>query len=328
MTSVASALPPAAAGHDLDVFDCHCHVASSAFVPKLFFRGIAAAMKSNPELSRRPMTEEWIMKMTMAQYADHQADALVAEMDASEIGRTVLLLPDFTYIEKMDLSIEQMIERHALILERHAGRFVLFCGLDPRWPDAELRFRRCVEQFPVAGLKIYPPCGYSPSDASLFPLYEVCAEFGLPVLLHTGPTVPTLRHDFAMPWLIDEAAMRFPSVDFILAHAAINYTDIAINLCAYRPNVYMDTGGFLGAIVPGGYKAHLSALFKCNINHKILFGTDWPVFRSQGGQTHAMRDFCGESGPLQGLPARDVAGLMGGNLMRLLEKRRVAGRAA
>jgi predicted TIM-barrel fold metal-dependent hydrolase len=51
-------------------------------------------------------------------------------------------------------------------------------------------------------------------------------------------------------------------------------------LCNNRPNIYVDVSGYeaFGA-------AALNTLFRRGINHKILFGTDWPVFRLQGRQT-------------------------------------------
>lgn len=50
-------------------------------------------------------------------------------------------------------------------------------------------------------------------------------------------------------------------------------------LATSRPNIYLDVSGFQGHV-----KRRLRQIFECGINHKLIFGTDWPVFRLQGPQ--------------------------------------------
>src|SRR5690606_26723281 len=98
------------------------------------------------------------------------------------------------------------------ICERHPGRFYVFAGVDPRWGLDGIRlFERGVGEYGFHGLKLYPPCGYSPSDPRLYSLYEICASRGLPVLTHVGGTSPALAFDTSDPILLDQAARSFPS---------------------------------------------------------------------------------------------------------------------
>src|SRR5690606_8924801 len=94
------------------------------------------------------------------------------------------------------------------------------------------------------GLKLYPPCGYTANDPALFPFYEICAARGLPVLVHLGPTSSALRFDLAKPEFVEAAAFQFPGVGFILAHAATAYPAECAEICAFRPNVFLDVSGF------------------------------------------------------------------------------------
>jgi uncharacterized protein len=53
-------------------------------------------------------------------------------------------------------------------------------------------------------------------------------------------------------------------------------------LCRFRPNVYLDMSGYQATL---GYDPAATAVKKIvslGINHKVLFGTDFPVFRLQG----------------------------------------------
>ena len=215
--------PAAAASTDtgrvyaVHVLDAHCHVASTRFIPPAFFEGLCrnVAVRLAANGAKRSIGE--LMDMYAKSSQDHDADGLIGEMDSAGIHQAVLLLPDFTWVMKSELTIAEMWARHHEIQTRHAGRFFVFGGVDPRWgADGIALFEKGVREYGFRGLKLYPPCGYSPSDRSLYPYYEICRERGLPVLMHVGPTSPTLDFSFGHPGLVDAAARDFPEVNFIL----------------------------------------------------------------------------------------------------------------
>jgi uncharacterized protein len=208
-----------------------------------------------------------------------------------------------------------MVDHHRKVLLRHPNRLLAFAGIDPRWgQDGLSLFEKSIREYGFRGLKLYPPCGYRPDDRILYPYYELCAAYSIPVLTHTGATSPVLSFEESRPIYIDKPAKDFPTVDFILAHGCVHYPDECSMLCSHRPNVYLDVSGFE---VSGS--ASLGALFQRGINHKILFGTDWPIFRMQGKQ----KDFVDRL-KLDLLPIQDKSGFFGGNARRILGKRTVA----
>jgi uncharacterized protein len=206
------------------------------------------------------------------------------------------------------------------VLGRHPGKFEVFGGVDPRWgKDALALFERSLAEFGFRGLKLYPPCGYSPSDPALFPYYELCAHYRIPVLLHIGPTSPVLDFSFSSPFLLDEAARLFKNVNFILAHGAINFVEECIMMCRYRPNVYLDISGFQSTL---GYDRAATAVKKVTsvgITQKVLFGTDFPVFRLQGTQKDFVEAITGDDGPLAELNDREKSLVLSRNINCLLE---------
>jgi predicted TIM-barrel fold metal-dependent hydrolase len=135
-----------------------------------------------------------------------------------------------------------------------------------------------------AGLKLYPPCGFSPSDPRLDPYYEICAAHGLPVLTHTGPTSSVLPFKYAHPLEVDEAACRFPKVNFILAHGAVMWDDEAARIAEHRPNVYLDLSGFQSELKDNVIDEILKRHLRRRLSSRLLFGTDWPMHRFFGGQ--------------------------------------------
>ncbi|MGN6321572.1 MAG: amidohydrolase family protein [Dyella sp.] len=301
------------------VVDGHCHLASSRCIPSEFFAGVADNLARKMTSQGVPADSAKLRRMLQAQYDDHGGDKLIAKMDEAGIAKTVLLAPDFSFVFNAEYSYPDLARQHAQVRQRHPGRFYVFLGVDPRWgKQGHDFFEYAVREYAFEGLKLYPPCGYSPSDEMLFPLYEICRDYGLPVLLHTGPTTPTLDFEHARPWLIDGAARQFPTVNFILAHGGVNFVEEAKLMCHYRPNVYLDFSGFPAAMVPGGWRDHLSGLFKQNILHKIIFGTDWPVFSMKDDLGAMVSGLLEDDGPFKGAPASAVEAVMGGTIESLL----------
>ena len=297
-----------------EIIDAHCHIASMEHTPRSFVDGAIDNLETAMQAKGLTLPRALLAKSYEQRMQDGDCDELIAEMDAAGIARTVLLAPDFTYaLGDCDLTIAETFARHAEVRRRHPGRLEVFAGVDPRWgKDGVDLFERHVANEGFAGLKIYPPCGYSPSDPGLHPYYEICAAYGIPVLMHIGATSPCLSFEHASPLHADAACRAFPQVRFILAHAATAYTEECLMLAAFRPNVYVDLSGFQGSQDPVEAVRKVAG---AGIAHKVLFGTDWPVFRMQGRQ-HVFVEKA-EQG-LGDLPEADRAMILWSNAARLL----------
>ena len=303
------------------IVDCHCHIASDEHTPLSFIEGSIANIVASLSAQGVPVTAKKLTNMFLSKMQDPLADGLVAEMEEGGISKSVLLIPDFTFaLKDCKFTIEESFNRHHEVLRRHQGKIEVFGGVDPRWgKDGLALFERSLAEFGFRGLKIYPPCGYSPSDPLLFPYYELCAYHRVPVLLHIGPTSPILDFNISSPFLLDEAARLFPKVNFILAHGAVSFVEESIMMCRFRPNVYLDISGYQATL---GYDPAATAVknvVSVGINHKVLFGTDFPVFRLQGDQKTFVDAVIGENGPLAELNDRERALVLHQNVERLLE---------
>lgn len=312
--------PPTERAQMTDLFDGHCHVASDRFVPKAFIRAMADNVAAKMAASGVGNRAHRLLDLYASRLQDHTADRLITDMDRSGVRQVLLLLPDFTFVFRDGgLTIGEMIEQHAQIIARHRARVHVLCGVDPRWgADGVALFERAVGELGFSGLKVYPPCGFSPSDRILYPFYEICRQRRLPVLVHTGPTSPALTFATAHPGEIDRAAFDFPDINFILGHGGVNQVQAAAEMCAYRPNVYLDFSGFPAIIEPGGFAAGLRRLFDLGINHKIIFGTDWPVFSMAATYPQLVQMVCAGDGPLAGVSGPHQRWLLGDNMRRLL----------
>lgn len=254
-----------------------------------------------------------------SQMKDHYGDQLVTDMDSANVSKSVLLVPDFSYVFNSADSIDSLAKAHYEICRRHENRFIVFIGVDPRHgSQAILSFKRGIFDYGFKGLKLYPPCGYSSSDPSLYPFYELCAEHNIPVLLHTGPTSPQLTFRYADPFDVDDAARLFPSVNFILAHGGIVNVDAAVQQCQFRPNVYLDISGFSSMSGAEGWVGHLTHLFSRGINHKIIFGTDWPLSSMTETYTSQLTKFVAQDGVMKNCLDLEKEKIMYKNISKLV----------
>ena len=307
---------------DFEIIDCHCHIAAEEHTPRSFIEGSIANMTAALTAQGVPVTNRKLMTMFLSKMQDPLCDGLVAEMADAGIVKSILLIADFTYaLKDCVLTIEESFHKHREVLARHPGKFEVFGGVDPRWGEDGLTlFERSLTEFGFRGLKLYPPCGFSPSDRTLFPYYELCAHYHVPVLLHIGPTSPVLDFTFSSPFLLDEAARLFPSVNFILAHGAVSFVEECTMMCRFRPNVYLDISGFEATLGYDPSAGAIKAITSVGLNHKVLFGTDFPVFRLQGEQKNFVETLMAEDGPLSDLNEREKLLIFNRNAQRLVEK--------
>jgi predicted TIM-barrel fold metal-dependent hydrolase len=298
------------------VIDAHTHLAWKECVPRQFVEASVANLHETLVARGVQVACSALCDRYMSTLEDAQGESLVAEMRGAGVVKAALLVPDFTYIAKGNLTIEELLRHHVEVARTHAGLFDVFAGVDPRWgkPGIDL-FERSVKEWEIRGLKVYPPCGFEPSDRMMYPFYEICREFGLPVLVHIGPTSPWMAFHTSHPLALDQACRDFPTVKFILGHGGSHHVDDCFLMAAFRPNVYVELSGFQRGSGRQRTIAYLESLFARGINHKLLFGSDWPVHRA--AMTETVDTVFGEPTAFPEVMERDLAMIAGGNYQRL-----------
>lgn len=312
----------------MEIIDGHTHIASTRFVPLEFIEGIADNMVEQMRLTSVEVPRSRILERLLAFHQDHEGRNQLLEMDRLGVSGAVLLLPDFTYAfppKGEDLSIEEMFWQHKLIREQSNGRFEVFAGVDPRWgSDGFKLFVKGVEEYGFAGLKLYPPCGYQSDNDLLKPYYEYCHERRLPALIHIGPTSPKLSFKEALPIFVDTPARKYTSISFILAHGAVSHPQDCVQLCRYRPNVYLDLSGAQTQLANPVVRDELCQLFTRGINHKLIFGTDWPINTQTALNRGLIKMFSIGPEAKPYISATDSQLILSGNIKSIMNRRRVS----
>jgi uncharacterized protein len=151
--------------------------------------------------------------------------------------------------------------------------------------DAELAAGR------VRALKAY--LGYlhfAPDHDHYRPYYELAAKHGVPFFFHTGDTFsPLAKLRFAHPLAVDDVAVDYPKVRFVLAHLGNPWLIEAAEVVYKNVNVWTDLSGLaLGDAAAfsaqerqdtlrDAAQALAQAFRYAERPNRFLFGSDWPL---------------------------------------------------
>ncbi|HVV10009.1 amidohydrolase family protein [Amycolatopsis sp.] len=202
----------------------------------------------------------------------------------------------------------QPIEDNLPLVRHNPERFRLVANVNPylHHPVAA-EVERQLDLGAVA-LKIHPVHGaFSPADKELYAAYQVCADRGVPVILHSGTSsFPGARASMGNPELLSDVVEDFPGVNFVFAHGGRGWWyDVAAFLALAKENVWLDLAGLPPKKLPDYY-----ARFDLRrLAGKLIFGTDWPGVPGASRNVRALTEL--------GLPDDVLTDVLSGNAGKL-----------
>jgi predicted TIM-barrel fold metal-dependent hydrolase len=211
------------------------------------------------------------------QLADELAAPEVRALLAAE-GPTGARLRDHLDAQGVDVAVaipsgREAVQEYTLDEADGTDRILPFVQYDPRSaPDAARRFAAAIDAG-ARGLKVHPCSNQIPAnDRSLYPLYAVAEERGIPVMVHVGSSIfPGAKMRYCDPLLVDEVAVDFPGLQVLCAHSGRGFwTQQVFELTRMRPNVWMELSG-----LPARRIASLFPELE-RVRDRVLFGSDWP----------------------------------------------------
>lgn len=138
----------------------------------------------------------------------------------------------------------------------------------------------------VKGLKLYP--GYEPFypyDRRCRVLYDMAAEYQVPVMIHSGDTyTPKGKVRFAHPLAVDDVAVDHPDVNFLICHIGNPWIRDCMEVVYKNKNAFADISG----LVLGDFSERFEKFMLAQVRDMILYagdpryllyGTDWPICR-------------------------------------------------
>jgi uncharacterized protein len=205
--------------------------------------------------------------------------ALVAEMEANGVAHALVLSSYLVNEERP--SVDDILE-----VVGEDSRISVIAGVSyMNYRAADLaHLRTLLRSGRIRGLKLYP--GYEAfyvHDPRMRVVYELAAEFGVPVMIHTGDTFdPKGKVKYAHPLEVDEVAVDFPDVTFVICHLGNPWVIDAMEVIYKNENVVADISGLTLGQFEERFERYMlqqlnTAVAFAGDPSSLMYGTDWPI---------------------------------------------------
>ena len=234
------------------MIDIHTHLFPKGCLSEEFIRE-AALMRNGASISMETLLEEHWKAMQSTQ-------------------RAVVLAMRFPWVG-VDVSNDTV----ASYVREHPQKLTGFMSVDPSEPDPILEMERAYHQLGLRGIKMSPIYqNYHPTDPRAREIYARAEKLHLPILIHQGATFPRRAPlKYAMPYLLEDVALEFPELRIVIAHLGHPWEHETIVLIRKQPNLYSDVSGLFYR--PWQFYNSMILAQEYNVQHKLLFGSDWPI---------------------------------------------------
>lgn len=262
------------------VVDSHVHLVDNGWVSDEMLLGMArVASASMAKTTGQPLDAAVLLSGLKSGLVDPTGEKLVAAMDVAGVDVSCVFPVDYGLLTgEPGVPIDVQNRLIAEAVKRFPSRLVGFFAVDPRRPGSLDMFRRAVEEWGLRGLKLHPSVGYFPYDEVVYPLYEACLEYKVPVLIHTGSQPAPAKSRFCRPAGVDDVAADFPGLPIIMAHVGHNWYEEALLVAGVKPNCYVDLSGWQREYLehPAAFYRVLRRVIDAIGPWRVFFGTDGP----------------------------------------------------
>jgi hypothetical protein len=213
----------------------------------------------------------------------------------------------------------------AQVIQRHPDKFIGFAHNYPFADNAADELRRAITELGMKGYKLLAPnLDRAIEDPAAYPVWEVCAEYDIPVLIHfgiQGGGGGIGWHENINPLKLHNVAKDFPEVNFVVPHFGCAWIRETLQLCWACRNVSIDTCGSNQwvAWVDGDWTT--KKLFRKYMEtigaERIIFGTDSSYF-PRGFAVRYLDDQIRDCREL-GMTHEQLQLIFGGNAARLFK---------
>jgi len=219
-------------------------------------------------------------------YHDESVDSVSADLEKLQTAMRRNRVDTALVLTSYKLVPGRPSARAVVEATRHLPHIHVVAGIS--WatfgePDL-LELRSLLAAGSIKALKLYP--GYEPfypADPKLTPAYLLAEEFDVPVMIHTGDTyAPSGKVKYAHPLHVDEVAVDFPRVKFLICHLGNPWFRDCMEVVYKNENVYTDISGLTLGQFTDRFEAYMRQQLKemilWGVNpNRVLYGTDWPL---------------------------------------------------
>jgi uncharacterized protein len=178
-------------------------------------------------------------------------------------------------------STEQLIE----VTKKHDNlSIVAGFSIDGHNDDDFQDCRKWLKDGLIRGMKLY--CGYEhyyPYDKRYQRVYDLCIEYGVPVMIHTGDTFSSKgKLRYSHPLNIDEIAVDNPELKIIICHIGNPWIQDCEEIIYKNKNAYADISGLVLGEFSHYFEDYMVDRVREFLNYAgepryLLYGSDWPL---------------------------------------------------
>lgn len=309
------------------IIDAHWHYLHEDFFPEqmwdILSRSLAGHVKGADGAAVDPQE---FRRTVFPQLWDTHCDKLVASMDSNGIDVSLVLSDDFGLaFDEPGISMLEQNQILAKLAERHPGRLLPCCVVDPRRKDAIEILEHCVEGLGMRAVgEFHPDTGWSPTSREAYRVFERLQEWKVPMVTHTGMFFPPLKSHYCHPLLLDDVCSDFPELTVVAAHSGnLIWWRTLAHMAAFQPNLYGNLAG-LQTLAVRNYPVFCSLLREfidiCG-PRKLMWASDDPVYTAVGIPTsrylELMRQLLTDPAPGTSFTQEEVNLMLGGNAARV-----------
>lgn len=247
----------------------------------------------------------------LGRMSDYEGTYTISSMDYHGVDASYIFPVDYdlNFGQSSDITVDEKLQHLYELSQKYPGRILHFAQIDPRRTDAYELLKRAITEYKVNAYKIIPGCGYYPWDPILFPLYDLCLDYGIPLATcvegsHRGYRFSRHSH----PVHVGDMMAEFRDLKVIMLHAGypfLHWFDECL-AAARHVNCYIEPDSFLMGTSLRGRRGgrymgpnmfegedQLITMFakaKSWIGcHKVMFGTDsaqGPAFNGPDAVNH------------------------------------------
>ena len=295
------------------IIDAQTHHVKDSMAGPLMFRKLTGRFGLNPDLIGVDPKRGDLHRATYLKEIFFDSDTVMGLISGAAIGEP----------ENYIVTIDDMIEtRDSINIAAGTQRSLSHGIVDPTRPDCLDEATRQVEEFDIAGFKLYTgnpsgPWMFDDEDIS-FPMMEHIRKLGKPnISTHKGLALGGRIRPYYMPTDMPTVARQFRDLNFIIYHSGMQhmmaqmpksfvgvdadgYIPWTTDLCRARDadpemqNIYMELGGVFGFSVithPDICGHLLGQIIKSFGADHVIWGTDCIWWGSPQWQIEAMRRF-------------------------------------
>ena len=209
-------------------------------------------------------------------------DALLENMNNNNIFYSILL--SSYKVDENRPSTSQLID---IVKENHyIDRIGVVAGftIDNHTYEDLKNYRQWLKDDIIKGIKLY--CGYEhyyPYDERYQVVYDMCIEFGYPIMIHTGDVFSQrAKVKYSHPLNIDDIAVDNPELKIVMCHIGNPWITDCQEILYKNKNVYADISGLIVGDFTISGRTHYANKIKEILNyvddpHRLLYGSDWPI---------------------------------------------------